>query len=68
MEKYANEIKIVISFGKKGSEIMEQMTAEECFFYEWLIIHKGITEEAFKQLTDDDMRKLRIQYAILKIR
>jgi len=45
---------------------MEQMTAEEYFFYEWLVIQKHLTEETFKQLTDDDFMQLKIEYAVFK--
>lgn len=39
-----------------------QLSSEEYFFYEWLILGKGMTTEQFKQLTVKEMAALRSEY------
>lgn len=39
-----------------------EMSKEEYFFYEWMIIHKGITEDHYKLLTEDEIMKLKVEF------
>lgn len=38
------------------------ISKEEYFFYEWLILEKGVTNEVFKDLTRQDFISLRLEY------
>lgn len=42
------------------------ISKEEYFFYEWLIITKNISEEDFKKLTCEEFKKLKLEYLKLQ--
>lgn len=39
-----------------------EMASEEYFFYEWLIIEKGVTSEKSKQMTGQEFARLKCEY------
>ena len=39
-----------------------QITKEQYFFYEWLIIEKGMTIEGFRNLTEQEFSLLHSEY------
>ncbi len=41
------------------------MSKEEYFFYEWLIVAKGLTHEDFKKLTNNEVEKLKEEFKVL---
>lgn len=40
-----------------------QINKNEIFFYEWLFIAKGMTEEIFKKLTLEELNKLKEEWS-----
>lgn len=46
----------------EGAETAKPLSQEEYFFYEWLILEKGITEESIKQLGAVDWVRLTNEY------
>ena len=43
-----------------------EISNQEYFFYEWLILGKGMTEEQFKRLTPVELNALQVEYSVLK--
>lgn len=39
------------------------VTKHDYFFYEWLILDKGMSKEEFQKLTEEQFTELRIEYA-----
>lgn len=42
--------------------MMESLSKEEYFFYEWLILKKRMTIEDFKRLSHEELEKLILEY------
>lgn len=38
------------------------MTPEEYFFYEWLILSKEMTSEEFAKMTEEEIKKLKLEF------
>lgn len=50
----------------KGGPLPMRISKEEYYFYEWLILGKGITEEQLKKLSPLEFNKLNAEYAEFK--
>lgn len=51
---------------RKYAPVPSQLSSEEYFFYEWLLLEKGMTTEKFKQLPGAKLKALEAEYRTFK--